>query len=43
MYEKFIDIIKQNSGIITSKVALEKGISRTALKNMKQPLKIETQ
>lgn len=34
MYEDFINEINKNNGIITSKEALEKGISRTALKNM---------
>lgn len=34
MYENFINEINKNNGIITSKEAQEKGISRTALKNM---------
>lgn len=34
MYEKFIDIINNNNGIITAKDAESKGISRTMLKKM---------
>lgn len=34
MYEKFIDIINKNNGIITAKDAENKGISRTMLKKM---------
>lgn len=34
MYEKFIDIINKNNGIITSKEAEKKGISRVYLKKM---------
>ena len=34
MYEKFIDIINKNNGIITAKDAESKGISRTMLKKM---------
>ena len=34
MYEKFIDIINKNNGIITAKIAESKGISRTMLKKM---------
>ena len=34
MYEKFIDIINKNNGILTAKEAENKGISRTMLKEM---------
>lgn len=34
MYEKFINIINENNGIITAKDAENKGISRTMLKKM---------
>lgn len=34
MYEKFINIINRNNGIITAKNAKNKGISRTMLKKM---------
>lgn len=35
MYEKFINIINRNNGIMTAKDAENKGISRTMLKKMK--------
>lgn len=34
MYEKYIKIINENGGIITTKKAIENGISRTMLKKM---------
>lgn len=34
MYEKFIDIINENNGILTTKQAVSKGISRVHLKKM---------
>ena len=34
MYKNIIDIINKNDGIITSKEAQEKGISRTMLKKV---------
>lgn len=34
MYKNIIDIINKNDGIITSKEAQEKGISRTMLKKL---------
>lgn len=41
MYEKFIDIINKNNGIITAKDAEIKGISRTMLKKMTDNCYIE--
>ena len=41
MYEKYIKIINDNGGIITSKEASKKGISRTALSQMVKDKAIE--